>query len=381
MARVGSNAKHEQIKSALRSYIIDGTYAVGDQIPSQNELIRGYGVSYSTVMHALQDLVREGYLIRVQGKGTFVSKPPDRAEGRRPRLLGVTLPYVGPGDGPGGGVYDSRTLSAMESAAREHGFQLIVTCSESDPAIERSNIEELYNHGVAGLALWHVGGEANVDWLERFRREGIPFVLFDRYLPYYPTDYVVTDNRLVGLEATRALIKTGFSRVAVFATNEVVSSVTERIEGYTKALVEAGSPVDESMIQLADWRDAPDAALRLARRFFRREKGPVAVFAINTAFFLAVWQAIGECGRDQDGSVALATVGNPWVTVPDAIPFVMVDQPLQEMGRSTIELLVKKIAGDQSTSKVVLPPNVYVRIKGRVTLNGKPVEQPELIPV
>lgn len=381
MARVASNAKHEQIRSALRSQIIDGTYAVGDQIPSQNELIRSYGVSYSTIIHALQDLVREGYLIRVHGKGTFVSKPPDRAEGRRPRLLGVTLPYVGQGDGRGGVVYDSRTLSAMESAAREHSFQLIVTCSESDPAIERSNIEDLYNHGVAGLALWHVGGEANVDWLERFRREGIPFVLFDRFLPYYPTDYVVTDNRLVGLEATRALIKTGYSRVAILATNEAVSSVTERIEGYTEALAEAGSPVDKSMIQLADWREGSDGALHLARRFFRREKGPVAVFTINTASFLAVWQAIGECGRDQDGSVALATVGSPWVTVPDAIPFVMVDQPLREIGRSTIEVLVRKIAGDASISRVVLPPDVYVRIKGRTTLNGKPVEQTELIPV
>ena len=49
--------------------------AVGDAIPSERQLSADLGVSRLTVRAALDDLVREGYLIRRRGAGTFVSEP------------------------------------------------------------------------------------------------------------------------------------------------------------------------------------------------------------------------------------------------------------------------------------------------------------------
>ena len=47
----------------------------GDAIPSERQLSIDLGVSRLTVRAALDDLVREGYLIRRRGAGTFVSEP------------------------------------------------------------------------------------------------------------------------------------------------------------------------------------------------------------------------------------------------------------------------------------------------------------------
>ncbi len=49
--------------------------AVGDAIPSERQLSADFGVSRLTVRAALDDLVREGYLVRRHGSGTFVSEP------------------------------------------------------------------------------------------------------------------------------------------------------------------------------------------------------------------------------------------------------------------------------------------------------------------
>jgi GntR family transcriptional regulator len=49
--------------------------AVGDAIPSERQLSADLGVSRLTVRAALDDLVREGLLIRRRGSGTFVSEP------------------------------------------------------------------------------------------------------------------------------------------------------------------------------------------------------------------------------------------------------------------------------------------------------------------
>ena len=49
--------------------------SVGEAIPSERQLSADFGVSRLTVRAALDDLVREGYLVRRRGSGTFVSEP------------------------------------------------------------------------------------------------------------------------------------------------------------------------------------------------------------------------------------------------------------------------------------------------------------------
>ncbi|MDQ3995457.1 MAG: GntR family transcriptional regulator [Gemmatimonadota bacterium] len=48
---------------------------LGEAIPSERQLSSDLGVSRLTVRAALEDLVREGYLVRRRGAGTFVSEP------------------------------------------------------------------------------------------------------------------------------------------------------------------------------------------------------------------------------------------------------------------------------------------------------------------
>jgi GntR family transcriptional regulator len=49
--------------------------SVGEAIPSERQLSTDLGVSRLTVRAALDELVREGYLVRRRGAGTFVSEP------------------------------------------------------------------------------------------------------------------------------------------------------------------------------------------------------------------------------------------------------------------------------------------------------------------
>ena len=64
--------KYITIKNTLIDKIENGSYLPGDAIPSDNELMRTLGVSKSTITQALKNLEAEGYIIRRQGKGSFV---------------------------------------------------------------------------------------------------------------------------------------------------------------------------------------------------------------------------------------------------------------------------------------------------------------------
>ena len=63
-----------QISEILRNQIKNGDYEAGDLLPSENDLLVEYSVSRNTAQRAVEDLVRDGLAIRIQGKGTFVPK-------------------------------------------------------------------------------------------------------------------------------------------------------------------------------------------------------------------------------------------------------------------------------------------------------------------
>src|SRR5258708_24660035 len=63
---------HHQLRQMLQDQIERGSVRPGQQIPHEREYAEYLGISLAPVRQALLDLVRQGYLLRVRGKGTFV---------------------------------------------------------------------------------------------------------------------------------------------------------------------------------------------------------------------------------------------------------------------------------------------------------------------
>ena len=65
-----------QLGTILREQILSGAYALGDQLPTEAELVADYGVSRITVRQALKTLEDEDLIRREAGRGTFVTGHP-----------------------------------------------------------------------------------------------------------------------------------------------------------------------------------------------------------------------------------------------------------------------------------------------------------------
>lgn len=63
-----------QIAQDLRNLIFVGHYHQDDQIPTEDEIVIKYGVSRMTARNAVTELVNEGLVYRVHGKGAFVTR-------------------------------------------------------------------------------------------------------------------------------------------------------------------------------------------------------------------------------------------------------------------------------------------------------------------
>ncbi|SFB27113.1 GntR family transcriptional regulator [Lentibacillus halodurans] len=64
---------HAYIKDELLNRIKSGSYKKGERIPTELELCKDFNVSRTTVRSALNQLTLEGYLVRKQGKGTYIA--------------------------------------------------------------------------------------------------------------------------------------------------------------------------------------------------------------------------------------------------------------------------------------------------------------------
>ncbi|MBX3622393.1 MAG: histidine utilization repressor [Rhizobacter sp.] len=66
-------APYARVKQYLKEGLGRGTWAPGQQMPSEAELVARFGVSRMTVTRALRELQSEGLVTRVQGVGTFAA--------------------------------------------------------------------------------------------------------------------------------------------------------------------------------------------------------------------------------------------------------------------------------------------------------------------
>lgn len=67
--------QYRQLYEQLKQSIQDGSYAPGDLLPSENELCRTHELTRPTVRQSLGELVRDGYIKKVRGKGSIVQQP------------------------------------------------------------------------------------------------------------------------------------------------------------------------------------------------------------------------------------------------------------------------------------------------------------------
>lgn len=73
---------YRTVAADLREALASGEFADGRALPTESALCDQYGVSRQTIRHAMQQLVGEGLVFRVRGRGTFAT-----SEGEKPQYL------------------------------------------------------------------------------------------------------------------------------------------------------------------------------------------------------------------------------------------------------------------------------------------------------
>jgi DNA-binding LacI/PurR family transcriptional regulator len=345
MDRYPSNSSFKigHITAQLRESIIKGSARIGDQLPSEPELMAQYRVSRSTLREAVASLVHEGLLRRVHGKGTYVSKRPPVYH-----TIAVSMPYLffGPSSPVSAGTeVIPRLTQAIEEEARRSDISMMLYLNNNSAEIERVNLERILTRSVDGAIVNCIGCESNIDCLRKIQTAGIPLVMIDLYIGDIEADVITTNNDAGAYQATHQLLNAGCETVYFVTSPAINSALVERQVGYRRAMEERGrtmsivSPEPSSTLCLSEEQRAYALAKETLRHWQQR---PFGVLTADAPLLAGIWQAICESDLPCDRFV-LSCFDEPFLLVPNGVRLIKILQPLQEIGRLSVERIKEEI--------------------------------------
>ena len=80
---------YTQIIDGFREQIATGILQPGDRLPSVRELAMELAINPNTIQRSYRQLEMEGWIVTMQGKGSFVCKMPSISQKEQERLLSI----------------------------------------------------------------------------------------------------------------------------------------------------------------------------------------------------------------------------------------------------------------------------------------------------
>jgi len=347
----------------------------GDRVCSETDIIAAYEVSPTTAKRVLNDLVHEGKIYRVQGKGSFLSdwQAAESSERDRPKTIGLIVPGVTLS-------FFAEIVYGCETSAREHGYRIILG-NATDNQKQAEYLQRCLDERVDGLITCiqgrvdSVAGRGNC----RFRfanekliaqlAESIPTVFIDGMHPDIKAGYVVNDNHAGGVQAVGHLIDLGRRKIVCLSGPQGQYVADGRHAGYRSALESAGIQYDESLVRWGDYFE-PDG-YRNTKELLATRVQFDALFACDDKVAMGAYNALTEHGLSVPDDVAIAGFANETEPLLRNVMLTTVDQHAEELGTESLRLLVKLMEGEVTRNEqLVSVVGTHLVVRGSTIGSG-----------
>ncbi|MET8949030.1 LacI family DNA-binding transcriptional regulator [Streptomyces sp. NPDC004542] len=259
--------------------------------------------------------------------------------------------------------YFSDMLSGVGAELSETEMQLLLIFAGSDR--ERRRLAQyLAAHRVDGVLL--VSVHADDPLPDLVTQLEIPAVISGPRSATETLTSVDSDNYGGARSAVEHLLARGRRTIAHITGRLDVYGAQRRVDGYREALLDAGRSADELLIEPGDFTE--EGGRRAMTRLLERSPGVDAVFAGSDVMAAGARQVLREAGRRIPDDVALVGYDDSAIARHMDPPLTSVRQPIQEMGRAMIDLLLDEIADRRPVvargpqrRQVVLPTELVPR--------------------
>ena len=296
------------------------------------------GVSHSTVSRVLNDKTnvsaktRERVLHAMEQLGYVGNVHARSLAGGSSCVIGLLIDYVNTG-------YTDELIKGIDGALEAYHYNLMLYTTHRQKTREAAYVMKMTQGLADGLILIVPRNEKA--YLETLQQRKFPYVLIDYqgYNRYVPS--IITTNRKGGYDATDYLIKLGHRRIGFITGEMAYGCAPERLAGYQAALEDHHLAFDAELVREGNFLQPQ--GYQCAYQLLSLPHPPTALVVSNDVMAFGAMEAARELGFRIPTDLSIIGFDD----IPQAAhvhpPLSTVRQPLEEMGRSAVNLLFKYI--------------------------------------
>lgn len=318
------------------------------------------GVSITTVSFVLNnsnprisEKTREKVLQVVEELDYHSNKLAASMVTKRSNILGMVIPDTS-------NMFFTELARVITNEAQKNGYAVLYGGADNSMKRDMDFLRAFVDYRVDGIIMAHSAssneGEEN-DMLKYLRKLNLPYIMVDRTMRDSTDEAVNMDHCYGGYLATRHLISMGHKRIGCLTGPSGIYTSMQRLDGYKRALEEAGIPYKEDLVFEGDFtmkhcKEAVDYLLR---------KQVSAVFAFNDMMALGLYKELAVRGLSVPGDLSI--VGYDNILLSDMVnpPLTTISQPIDKIAGLVVRRISEMIEGKTAEKTEVLIPELVVR--------------------
>ena len=322
------------------------------------DIARLAGVSVATVSRVLNDRpdvspeTRDAVMREIRANGFTTNRSARALSVGRTGLVGLTVPIIR-------ADYFAAILAGASEALYEQEMRLVLCTTLHEHDREVSLLERLMDGATDGAII--MLPEESSEELRALQASGYPFVVAD---PRKPLDHgipAVSAAHLAGAKAaTDHLLGLGHRRIGHITGPRGWAATEDRISGFQASLAAAGVLPDPRLVREGDF-EVPSGHVA-AGSLLDLDDPPTAIFASNDNMAAGALRAARERGLRVPDDLSVVGFDDAEIAPMVTPPLTTVRQPLAELGRTAVSLLVRLLDGQRvDASRVELGTQLVVR--------------------
>ncbi|CAG5008510.1 HTH-type transcriptional repressor CytR [Dyadobacter sp. CECT 9275] len=240
----------------------------------------------------------------------------------------------------------------VEDEAKRNGYTVIIGSCDENAEKSWDLLNVLINRQVDGFII--VASENSEKQILYLKEKNIPFVLLDRHFPDLQADFVATNNFKASYDACMHLLKMGYERVALIAYKLEMHHMQERIRGYQHALRDRNIAFNKNLLKEVKFENIEKEVRIAIDQIMAMPDRPDAVIFATYGLAINGLKYINEKKIRVPDDLAIVSFGQAEVFDLYYCPITYMHQPLELLGKTAVEMLVKKLRNPEEGMRQIL---------------------------
>jgi DNA-binding LacI/PurR family transcriptional regulator len=254
--------------------------------------------------------------------------------------------------------YFAEVVRGIGNTANNFGYRLILSTTSTETAQESAYIRMVKEGFIDGLILLDI--RLRDERITELRRLNFPFILIGRDPWSEGISYVDSDNINGTSKATQHLINLGHKRIIFINGPSDYAVSFDRLEGYRRALEEAGLSYSSNLVKNSDFRQ--ESGYRTIKELLAASYDFTALLAASDLMAMGAIKAIKERGLKVPEDIAVIGFDDiPAAGFADP-PLTTVRQPIYQIGSLAAEILIRTLQKERvKKNQIVMPTELVIR--------------------